>query len=67
MEDIDFGVDFLLVKIQTNLHKNCVWKEKSVEPSMCPHWQIKRISILKMWKKIKECVHTWANEPGYYA
>jgi hypothetical protein len=46
VEDIDFGLDFV-GENSNKLHKICVWKEKSVEPSMCSHWQIKRISILK--------------------
>ncbi len=31
--------------------KNCVWKEKSVERSMCSHFRILKHSILKIWRR----------------
>ncbi len=34
MEDIDFWVNFVTKKFK-KIAKNWVWKEKSVEPSMC--------------------------------
>jgi hypothetical protein len=36
---------FLLLKIQTNC-KNWVWKEKSIEPSMCFHMWTNNIATL---------------------
>jgi hypothetical protein len=45
----------LLLEIQTNC-KNWVWKEKSVEPSMCP--QLPNLEIFNSKNvKNKECVH----------
>jgi hypothetical protein len=41
--------EFFLLKIQKNC-KNRVWKEKSVERSMCSHCRIWKFSILKIWR-----------------
>jgi hypothetical protein len=49
-----------LLLIQTNC-KYWVWKEKSVEPSMCSHAEVFNSKIVKN----KKCVHTWANNTIY--
>jgi hypothetical protein len=58
-----FWMDFVAGN-SNKLQKNCVWKEKSVETSMCSHYWIYKFSIMKMCKN-KECVHTWVNGRGY--
>jgi hypothetical protein len=51
------------LKIQTNC-KTWVWKEKSVEPSMCfTLLNLENFNFENM--KNKKCVHTWANSTGY--
>jgi hypothetical protein len=53
----------LLLEVQTN-SKNWVWKEKSVELSLCSHCQILKNSNSENVNN-KECVHTWANGTSY--
>ncbi len=48
MEDIDFEVDFVGENSNKIAQKLCLEGKKSVEPSMCSHWKIKRITIVKM-------------------
>jgi hypothetical protein len=46
------------------LQRNWVWKEKSVELSICVHIaEFRKFQNFNV--KIKECVHTWANGTGY--
>jgi len=41
----------LFLEIQTNYQKNWVWKEKSIEPSMCSHLAQTAQAILVIMKK----------------
>ncbi len=48
MENIDFWVDFV-AENSNKLQKLGLEGKKSVEPSMCSHCRIFKISIMKMW------------------
>jgi hypothetical protein len=50
VEDIDFWMNFVVVNSK-KLQK-WVWKETSIEPSMCSQCRISNFSIPKMWKLI---------------